>query len=146
MTVIGFKDVLSSERSDGSQRTGYKMKLVNKPSGVVIRGDVIYIKSAAADIRFTVASSVGDKENYFPTGITFVRQGTCEIGDEQRLGLSNFPQRKTRFERRSLSISARFKRTDNGVLYKFSVIIQRGSDGKIGIIDPGIGHDNSSFH
>ena len=76
-------------------------------------------------------------------GITFVREGLPNANDEQRLGLLNFPQRKTRVIEKIISITDTYRDRKEVVKYKFSVIIQRGSDGKIGIIDPGILHDSS---
>ena len=148
ITVIGFADVLAPDRSDAGRGTSYEMKLEKKNPLVSIRGDVIYVKSPGANIRFVLAPSNGAKEDYFPTGITFVRvvEDQCELSEEQRLGRLNFPQRGTLVEGKSLSIAARFKAKESEILYKFSVVIQRGSDGKIGIIDPGISNDNSTIH
>jgi hypothetical protein len=56
------------------------------------------------------------------------------------LGFLNFPQSETRFDGRGLSITDTYKDASLYVRFKFSIVIQRGSDGKIGIIDPGIIH------
>ena len=142
ISVTQFKDVFAGD----SCGTDYRMKMISKNPRVFIDGDVIYVKPPAVTIRFTIASSPGDKERYFPIGITFVRQSEHNTSDEQRLGLLNFPQRKTRVLEQFISITDSYRDKEKGSRYKFSVVIQRGSDGKIGIIDPGIAHDNSGFH
>lgn len=145
MTVTRFKDVLATASSGTARGTGYAMKLIAKHPSVAILGDVIYVKSPGAGLRFTLAAAPGDRENYYPIGIAFVRAGKGNTSDEQRLGLLNFAQRDTRPEGRSLAITYRYLDDPRDVRYKFSVVIQRGSDGRIGIIDPAIEHDNSGL-
>ena len=142
--VRKFKDVLATEPSRGDRGTEYVMKLGRKDPRAVIKGDDIYVKRPGAMIRFTITSSAADKQRYYPIGIGFVREGDRNSSDEQRLGLLNFPQSLTRPDRRTIVIADTFRDEARHVRYKFSVIIQRGSDGKIGIIDPGIVHDTSN--
>jgi hypothetical protein len=145
MTVTRFKDVLASASSGTARGTGYEMKLSAEHPSVSIKGDVIYVKSPGAGLRFTMAAAPGDRESYYPIGIAFVRAGKGNTSDEQRLGFLNFAQRDTRPEGRSLAITYRYLDDPKDVRYKFSVVIQRGSDGRIGIIDPAIEHDNAGM-
>jgi hypothetical protein len=140
IAVTKFKDVLADAQRDGCG-TMYTMKLGRKDPRAEIRGDDIYIQRPGAPIRFTIASARADRKRYYPVGIAFVREGGRNSGDEQRLGLLNFPQSQTRMARHTLLITDSYKDDAQYVRYKFSVIIQRGSDGKIGIIDPGIVHE-----
>lgn len=140
--VIDFRDVLDNTSTD-CRGTNYALKLVKRHPLVYIKEGFIHVRSPGATIRFTIASARGDKGNYFPMGITFVREGLKNANDQQRLGLLNFPQQKTRVFEKIISITDTYRDGKEVVKYKFSVIIQRGSDGKIGIIDPGILHDSS---
>ena len=136
LTVTRFIDVLASESTGAGRGTTYLMKLTG-------RHPLVYIKSPGATLRFTLASTGRDKETYFPVGITFVRQSKCNDSDEQRLGFLNFAQSQTRPEGRTLSTTYRYKNDERDIRYKFSLVVQRGSDGRIGLIDPAIEHDNS---
>jgi hypothetical protein len=118
------------------------MKLRRNDPRAYIKGDDIYVKRPGAPIRFTLVSPATDKDSYYPAGITFVREGDRSESDRQRLGFLNFPQRATHVEGRTLTILDSY-RDRSQVRYKFSVVLQRGSDGKIGVIDPGIIHENN---
>jgi len=142
ITVTKFKDVLATAASKTSRDTDYVMSMSKEHPGVYLKGDILFVKPPGATIRFTITSLPGDKESYFPVGIAFVREGEKSTSDEQRLGILNFPQSETRMEVRSLSITDSYKDAVPGIRYKFSVIVQRGSDGLIGIIDPGIEHED----
>jgi hypothetical protein len=142
ITVIKFRDVLASEASRAFRGTDYEMKMRRKHPRVFIKDDVIYVRSPGAIIRFTINSSAEDKEKYYPSGITFVREGQDSTSDEQKLGKKNFLQRKIFLNGPLLTLTDSYKDEARNIRYKFSVVIQRGSDGKIGIIDPGIEHDN----
>jgi hypothetical protein len=141
ITVIRFSDVLSAKPARGGRGTGYTLKLRKKHPQVSLKGDDIYVKSPGAIIRFTLTPSPGEKESYFPLGIAFVREGECNRDDLERLGLLNFPQGQTRVDGHSLVIADSYKDDEPNIRYKFSVVVQRGSDGRIGIIDPGIRHE-----
>jgi hypothetical protein len=122
------------------------MRMRRPHPGVSIKDDVVYVRPPGAIIRFTITSAAGDIEKYYPAGITFVREGKHRISHEHRLGRNNFLQRKIFMDGRSLTLTGSYKHGEQGVRFKFSVIIQRGSDGAIGIIDPGIESDNSDPH
>ena len=143
MSVVRFEDVLDGETQHTCRKTGFEMALVGSPTNVSLKGDIIYVKAPGATIRFTLVSLKEDKEHYYPIGITFFRTDKREVSEKQRLGLLNFPQSNIRLEGRTLSITDTYKDGRYPVRYKFSVVIQRGSDGKIGIIDPAISHDSS---
>lgn len=138
----------------GKPITEYILKLAQKDPRVLVKGDVIYVKGPKTTIRFTIANSSGEKTNFYPTGITFLLQSServsrdddCEISEDERLGLLNFPQRKFRYDRQRLSITDAYRDGTETVRYKFSLLIQRGLDGAIGVIDPIIVHDNSNPH
>jgi hypothetical protein len=140
--VTKFRDVLANETSRGCRDTDYTMQLRRADSRAYIKGDDIHVRRPGAPIRFTVTSSPNDKDHYFPVGITFVREDDRSSSERQRLGFLNFPQRATRAEGRTLTILDTY-RDRSSVRYKFSLVLQRGSDGKIGIIDPGIIHETS---
>ncbi len=140
ITVSNFNDVLAVDTSPNCRDTDYTMKLRRKDPRADIKGDDLYIKHPGAPIRFTIASSAEDKEKYYAIGITFLREGQRSTGDNQRLGMLCFPQHDNRADGRALTILDTYKGDLKRVRYKFSMIIQRGSDGKIGIIDPGIEH------
>lgn len=144
IAVTKFKDVLASDTPRGGRGTEYIMKLASKDPRVEIKGNAIYVKPPGAVLRFTIISARGQKTRYFPVGITFVREGDRNSSDEQRLGLLNFPQSDIHMERQRLVITDSYKDKAKCVRYKFSVIVQRGSDGKVGIIDPDIVHDHTN--
>lgn len=143
IAVTKFNDVLATSESRDRCETAYIMKLRRADPRATIKGDNLYIRRPGADLRFTIGAADGAREKYFPVGITFVREGQPSSSDAERLGLRNFPQSDTRSEGKSLVIRDRYRDGRKPVRYKFSVVIQRGSDGKIGIIDPGIIHDDS---
>ncbi len=142
ITVTKFRPVLAVQGEGGGRPSDYVMKLARRDPRAVIKGDDLYIRRPGAAIRFTIAAAAGDKERYFPVGIAFVREAADNASDEQRLGLQNFPQRLIRFDGRSAVIVDRYRDREAYVRYKFSVVVQRGSDGKLGIIDPGIIHED----
>lgn len=139
--VTKFQDVLARGTSDGGRDTSYAMTMPQKDPRAHIQDENIYIKRPGAPLRFSVTSADVSKERYFPVGIAFVRDGACSGGDEQRLGLLNFLEKNTRTEGRKLLITDSYNEQVK-CRYKFSVVIQRGSDGAIGIIDPGIIHED----
>ena len=142
IAVTKFRGVLADGAAPGGRGTAYAMKIGNEDPRVMIKGDDIYIKRPGATLRFTIGSATGDRQWYYPVGVAFVREGALSSGDEQRLGLLNFPESMTRMDGRTFVITDTYKDYAPYVRYKFSVAIQRGSDGKIGIIDPEIIHEN----
>lgn len=144
ITVTKFRDVLAGEASRAFRGTDYEMKMQRKHPLVYIKDDVVYVRSPGATIRFTIDSCSEDKEKYYPSGITFVREGKNSTTDEQKLGKKNFLQRKIFLNGKKLTLTDSYKDEQLDVRFKFSVVIQRGSDGAIGVIDPVIEHDNSN--
>jgi len=142
ITVAKFRGVLATEGERGGRPSDYAMRLARRDPRATIKGDDLYIRRPGAAIRFAVAPAAGDKGSYFPTGIAFVREASDNASDEQRLGLQNFPQRDIRFDGRTVLIVDRYRDKEPFVRYKFSVVVQRGADGKLGIIDPGIIHED----
>ena len=141
IAVTKFKDVLATD-SAGSRGTEYTMKLAKSDPRAAIKGDDIYVKRPGAMLRFTIASSGADAERYFPVGVAFVREGDDNASDEHRLGHLNFPQMHTRLDGCTLLVNDSYREEARKVRHKFSLVIQCGSDGKIGVIDPGIIHEN----
>jgi hypothetical protein len=141
IAVTKFRDVLADETPRGGRDTEYAMKLRKRDPRAYIKGDNIYVLRPGTTLRFTLALAADRKETFYPAGITFVREGERTNSDRLRLGLINFPQSLTRLDGRTLSITDSYRDRARGVRYKFSILVQRGSDGKMGIIDPGIVHE-----
>lgn len=137
ITVTEFRPVLSPELR-GARDTGYTMKMKRPHPRVSLKDDTLFVDAPGAAIRLTIASSPKDKVNYYPAGITFVREANRSGSDALLLGQKEFLQRKIIIDGQTLTFTNRFKKSKDSVRYKFSVIIQRGVDGAIGIIDPGI--------
>jgi hypothetical protein len=140
--VKAFKEVLGGGKFDACRDTTYSMKLLTEDPRVVIRGDNIYIRRPGATIDFIIRSPADNIERYYPVGISFFREGEPSADDFLRLGLLNFPQDLTKLKDRVISITDSYRDDAPHIRYKFSVVIQRGSDGQIGIIDPGIVHED----
>jgi hypothetical protein len=99
--------------------------------------DTLHIKSKGATIRLTVRPA-----RYYPVGIAFkLLKGVPNPNAHARIGFLNFEQSRTPRDPQSLFITDHFKDKGSDDQYKFSVIIQRVSDGAIGIIDPPIIHE-----
>lgn len=137
LTVTQFRPVLSPEVR-GLPSTDYKMCLKKPHRRVSLKDDTLVVKHPGTTIRLTIASSVDDKTKYYPAGITFVREEGKRLSDVELLGQKAFLQRRIVIDGQTLTFSNRFKKGKDVVPYKFSVIIQRGLDGAIGIIDPRI--------
>ena len=140
ITIGEFTDVLGT----GKPITDFSLALAKRNPNVSVDGDTIHVKYPKTTVRFTLASSAGDKINFYPAGITFVLKSDCATTEASRLGLQNFPQNKIRLDGESLSITDNYLHVKNTITYKFSLVVQRGSDGKIGIIDPGISNNNAN--
>jgi hypothetical protein len=141
ISIKRFVDVLTTLAGRTCRGTEYAMKLKRKDPRAFIRGDIIYVRPPGGVIRFSINSVPGDKERYYPAGITFLREGEPYGNNMLRLGMLNFPQSRTHADGQTLSIFDSYKDDAPRVRYKFSVIVQRGSDGSIGIVDPGIDHE-----
>ncbi len=138
--MIKFRPVTIS--NDTTQYTDAITTLADHPL-VSITGpstDATLHPRGAVDIEIKIAST-DPSESYIPLGIIFEQK---QIGSSQRQD----PHGKTNFGHvvlngSSLTVHDSFARIGKEYDYEFSVVIQRGSDGKIGIIDPGMVHDNS---
>ena len=153
LNVTGFKDVLAV-RVPAAKRASLLTNSLSNCRGTTAtmtmsephplvrvdskEPDTLKIKSPGATIRFTLKS-----DEFYPVGIAFLlREGVARPNDEQKLGLLNFDQSKIRRFGHVQYITDTFKDEKPYDRYKFSVIIQRASDGAIGIIDPGIEHES----
>jgi hypothetical protein len=139
VSVVRFKDILEAKAARGGILTEYVMKLARRDPRAFIKGDDLYI-NRPAPVRFTLTAGSRDRNQYYPLGISFLRQRVPSKSDAQRLGFLNFPQSETRAEGPSLTILDTYRDDAVNVRYKFSLYLQRGSDGAIGVIDPGIDH------
>ena len=137
LTVTRFNNVLRAGRP-----TSFVMKLARSHPLAMIDGDTLYIKKPGTPIRFTLTTGDGTRERYYPLGISFVRANAKKASDALRLGFINFPERDTHTDEQMLLIDDVYKDAAYPVNYKFSVMVQRGSDGAIGIIDPEIVHED----
>ena len=139
LTVTKFNDVLTDTCA-----TEYVMQLARNDRRVRIKDDNISIAPPGATIQFTLKSGPRDKDTYYPLGISYVRDGNRNISENLKLGFLNFPQAKLKIDKQTLTVTDSYRDREKGVRYKFSVFVQRGSDGKTGIIDPGMIHENSA--
>lgn len=139
VTVVRFSDVIGS-RATGPRLTDYKMALRPGENRAQIVGDDIRIRPPGAPIRFIVASA--DNRQYRPLGIAFAREGAKVLSESDRLGLVVFAERELQPEQRAVVVSDSYAEAPRNVRFKFTLFIQRGSDGAIGLIDPGIIHSN----
>jgi hypothetical protein len=101
--------------------------------------DTLIVKAQGATLLFTIT-----QEEYYPVGITFfLKNGDPTVSDQKRLGILNFapPMIRPNKLEHSLQVTALNNEGKHKDWFKFSVIIQRACDGKIGIIDPGIIHE-----
>lgn len=142
ITVTEFRPVLSS-KVRGARDTAYTMRLKKAHRNVSLKDDIICVDAPGATIRLTIASAVGDKTKYYPAGITFVRDNGKCLSEELLLGRTHLPQRRIVIDGQTLTFTDRFRKGKESVRYKFSVIVQRGLDGEIGVIDPGIENRNT---
>jgi len=141
LAVTNFRDVFSEK----SAVTDYQMSLSRESKRVRLEKDTLYIKPPGVTLQFTLTSTREDRERYYPLGISYVRDGESK-SDELRLGFVNFPQKKQGLKCHTITITDSYRDRQKYVRYKFSIFVQRGSDGKIGIIDPSMIHDNGEPH
>jgi hypothetical protein len=139
ISVTRFREALPTKRRVGGE-TEFTMKLARSDPRAFIKGDDLLIRSPNTPVRFTLRGAGSTRESYYPLGISFLRENDTEGGDDYRLGFLTFPQAETRSDRTSLSILDTYKEAGAGARFKFSIFLQRGSDGALGIIDPSIDH------
>ena len=133
--VTNFINILTAEGSLENRNSGHRMKLKRPHPKVSIDpndADMLIVKSPGARLRFEVSPS-----GIFPIGIAFqLREGVANPTDLERLGFLNFKQMQLHPEGNRLSVTDAFKDDDANDRYKFSMIVQRASDGAIAIVDP----------
>jgi hypothetical protein len=114
-----------------------RMKRDHPKVSVGENGKTLLVKWPGAKLHFEVTPP-----DYFPVGISFkLISGIDKPSPEQRLGLHNFTYFKPEPQTHVLIIKDDFIDDQaNDDYYKFSIIIQRGSDGELGVIDPGFRH------
>ena len=97
--------------------------------------NTLFVQAPGAMIQFVIAPRMP----YYPIGIAFLRKDPAPTSIEERLGLQNFTRPQSQ-DAQCLLIDDHFVAGKPGtkVWYKFSIIIQSGSDGMLGIIDPGV--------
>ena len=154
LDVIEFKDVLANGGSVAKRRSFLK-KVFYSPRGSTARMTVskphprvridskepaiLKVKAPGATIRFTVSP-----DEYYAIGISFLLlEGLSNPGVSAKLGLLDIEPCKIHRFGHVLYVTDTFKNRKPFAKYKFSIIIQRASDGALGIIDPGIEHDST---
>jgi hypothetical protein len=145
LTVTKFEDV---ERTPAPNRgTGHRMKLEmqNHPR---VKQDAedkpLRVKGGDARLRFTIVSADPDSPPgtiFYPVGIAFRQHGAAG-GPLDPVGRGTFWGRRPAFDGRSLTVHDDFREVGDQRRFKFSLVIQRSTDGAIGIIDPGIEHED----
>ncbi len=166
LTVHRFRDAINGALRGGSL-TDHDIDITNpnkkchlkdgdyqRRSGVI--GErTIRVESPGAILRFIVAGAGADTEIYHPIGIAFARaDGTEPAAVFLKFAQPNSPFNVVEAQLGILVIEDAIApglegRNPTGrteippyITYKFSVIIQRKSDGAIGIIDPYIENQN----
>ena len=139
ITIAKFNEAIGT----GKPIVDFHLKLAKRHPFVRVKDDIVFVQYPGTPIVFTVEASRDPQKNFYPAGITFVRESNCGNADEDRLGLRNFPHDRIRIDDHRIFIADNYRRGKNVNAYKFSLIVQRESDGTIGIIDPGMVHDNS---
>lgn len=141
--VSKFKDIFQAEGIGKARCTDHTMEMKKEHSRVYVsdKGDELHVRTYGATLRMTITPSC-----YVPIGIAFVlKEGIAAPTKFDRLGLLNFDQLKLLPEKNTLAITDHFKEEVEGDAdneYEFSIIIQDGTTGKLGIIDPRIVHEN----
>ena len=139
LTVTEFNEVCAPAAPNRSCFTQATMGLgMDKSGRVRLEGEVLHVTAPGATLKFVV-SPKGGAEVFYPVGIAFVRRHPPAEKVEDPLGLQVF-HRLPSADPEAMLIDDRFAPTPRrmAVQYEFWLVIQRGSDGKLGIIDPGI--------
>ena len=134
LTVTGFNNVFAPFKRN--RLTQFTMVLTKDLGGRVrLQDNTLFVKAPGAMIQFVIAPRMP----YYPIGIAFLRKDPAPTSIEERLGLQNFTRPQSQ-DAQCLLIDDHFVAGKPGtkVWYKFSIIIQSGSDGMLGIIDPGV--------
>ena len=139
-TVVKFRPVTVA--NPGTQYTDATISLAAHPL-VTLAGsatDAVLHPTAPVDFEIKIESA-DPRESYTPLGIVFEQNAPAKGAKTDPQGKINFGP--GRLNGTTLLVHDHFARKGPEYHYEFFVIIQRGSDGKIGIIDPGILHDSS---
>lgn len=140
-TVVNFRNV--TEAQPTTQFTDATMQLAEHPL-VSFKGtpaDGTLVLSGPVDLEISVVSENGE-ETYKPVGIVFEQKAQADRQCTDRHGRRNFAPAVLKDA--SLVVRGHFVDRNPEANWEFSVIIQRGSDGAIGIIDPGIENDHTN--
>ena len=134
LTITSFQDTDST--AAGSRYCTADMALAPDPAGKVTQaGNRLRVKGPT-DLEFTIAAPAGSPESYFALGIVF------KSGSADKHGRNNFDIKNHKVNDAKISIrnnhSVSAPASSGGVVYEFFILIQRVSDGAIGIIDPEI--------
>jgi hypothetical protein len=149
LKVTQFRDAIYSRARNSGTLCDMAMGEVHDKVEIIQKGNKknLSIKGSGTPIRFSIVSANDPTDIYHPLGIAFQRKGkfrsdkNCDL-----LGKKNFTRREINLAGGFLEIvdSGSFRGCGKKKAYKLSVFLQREHDGKLGIIDPGIEHDNSS--
>ena len=154
LTVVNFKEVLHTHK--GIPNTPARMKM--SPANALVRVEnpkivnsrlIINSKDGGGPvlIRFSIEDIAGKRDAYYPIGIAFVRKGKRESRIYTRTDIA---ARKTFLASqmhllgggRDLYVTDNYRYWNKHAKYEFYVIIQSAHNGKVGVIDPGIIHEN----
>jgi hypothetical protein len=147
-----FHDVLTCKESANKRNTSALVvpKNPDHPCVKYHTDGKFHVRLKGATIRFEVISS-DPNEDYYPVGVAFKMLKGAEtklkvsLGNpakiDKRLTDLNFSQSKIGCDKHELTFTDEFRDKGHDAQYEFSVVIQRGSDGAIGIIDPDIIHE-----
>lgn len=116
------------------------MKPHSRVSMVDRAGMPTFICKSAIDFEVTIAST--DGETYRPLAITFQQYTDGVPADKKDVaGHANFERLAQATPANAISFRSKAARTGPAGRYEFFVLIQRVSDGAIGLIDPYIEND-----
>ena len=141
--VVKFRPVTVANQ--GTQYTDATMTLAPHPlvSVTGIETDATLHPTAPVDFEIKIVSA-DSKETYIPLGVVFEQKAPRNGVKTDPRGNINFAPARPNGS--TLLFHDQFARKGPEYNYEFFVIIQRGSDGAIGVIDPIIVHDNSTPH
>lgn len=148
LTVTDFREVLQTR---GVERGTFHTVIIAKGHDVISveeGGDIpkLTIKkgSGPVTLRFKIVDAKTD-DVYQPLGIAFKVERSTKApstSEANMIGENNFPLDRMHIYGNDLYITDLALPEVRELKYKFSVIIQRERDAKIGIIDPRIEHEN----
>lgn len=130
VTVIQF---VPAAADDGKSYTTATVKLVGNANGTVSQatpnGAIRVDRGAVVDLVFAMAPA--SPETYYPVGISF-------LGHNGGVGMDDFPTRTIDVDAfNGMTLTVRDANLDSNV-FDFKLVVQRQSDGALGIIDPHI--------